>query len=54
MLLDGVGVRLGQDFEWTAGLDLSNPIGMAAGFDKNAEVPKPLSQMGFGMVEIGL
>jgi dihydroorotate dehydrogenase len=36
-----------------AGLDLSNPIGMAAGFDKNAEVPKPLSQMGFGMVEIG-
>ncbi|UYN99309.1 MAG: quinone-dependent dihydroorotate dehydrogenase [Devosia sp.] len=35
------------------GLDLSNPVGMAAGFDKNAEVPKPLAQVGFGMVEIG-
>jgi dihydroorotate dehydrogenase len=35
------------------GLDLANPIGMAAGFDKNAEVPKPLARMGFGMVEIG-
>jgi dihydroorotate dehydrogenase len=35
------------------GLDLSNPVGMAAGFDKNAEVPVPLGRMGFGMVEIG-
>lgn len=35
------------------GLDLSNPVGMAAGFDKNAEVPKPLARMGFGMVEVG-
>jgi len=35
------------------GLDLTNPIGMAAGFDKNAEVPRPLALMGFGMVEIG-
>ncbi len=35
------------------GLDLANPIGMAAGFDKNAEVPRPLALMGFGMVEIG-
>jgi len=35
------------------GLELSNPIGMAAGFDKNAEVPRPLALMGFGMVEIG-
>jgi dihydroorotate dehydrogenase len=35
------------------GLDLTNPVGMAAGFDKNAEVPRPLAQMGFGMVEIG-
>ncbi len=26
---------------------------MAAGFDKNAEVPQPLARMGFGMVEIG-
>jgi dihydroorotate dehydrogenase len=35
------------------GLDLGNPIGMAAGFDKNAEVPRPLALMGFGIVEIG-
>ena len=26
---------------------------MAAGFDKNGEVPRPLARMGFGMVEIG-
>lgn len=35
------------------GLDLTNPVGMAAGFDKNGEVPKPLARMGFGMVEVG-
>ncbi|MBE7734244.1 quinone-dependent dihydroorotate dehydrogenase [Devosia faecipullorum] len=35
------------------GLDLVNPVGMAAGFDKNAEVPRPLALLGFGMVEIG-
>src|SRR5690606_6331487 len=32
------------------GLDLSNPLGMAAGFDKNAEVPAPLMRMGMGFV----
>jgi dihydroorotate dehydrogenase len=36
-----------------AGLELSNPVGMAAGFDKNGEVPRALALMGFGMVEIG-
>ena len=36
-----------------AGLELSNPVGMAAGFDKNGEVPRSLARMGFGMVEIG-
>jgi dihydroorotate dehydrogenase len=36
-----------------AGLELNSPIGMAAGFDKNGEVPRPLALMGFGMVEIG-
>lgn len=35
------------------GLRLTNPIGMAAGFDKNAEVPRPLALMGFGLVEVG-
>ncbi len=36
-----------------AGLELSNPVGMAAGFDKNGEVPRALALMGFGLVEIG-
>jgi len=36
-----------------AGLDLPNPIGMAAGFDKNAEAPDALIAAGFGFVECG-
>ena len=36
-----------------AGLDFANPIGMAAGFDKNAEVPEALLKLGFGFTEIG-
>ena len=35
------------------GLDFSNPLGMAAGFDKNAEVVNPLLNLGFGFVEVG-
>jgi dihydroorotate dehydrogenase len=35
------------------GLDFPNPIGMAAGFDKNARVPRELLGMGFGFVEVG-
>ncbi len=35
------------------GLDFPNPVGIAAGFDKNAEVPDALLGMGFGFVEIG-
>ena len=36
-----------------AGLDLPSPIGLAAGFDKNAEVPDAILQMGFGFAEVG-
>lgn len=36
-----------------AGLSLPNPIGLAAGFDKNADALSPLSRAGFGFVEIG-
>lgn len=36
-----------------AGLDLPNPIGLAAGYDKNAEVTSALSRAGFGFVEVG-
>jgi dihydroorotate dehydrogenase len=35
------------------GLEFPNPIGMAAGFDKNAQVPNELFALGFGFVEIG-
>ena len=33
--------------------ELDNPIGIAAGFDKNAEVYNPLFRLGFGFVEVG-
>ena len=33
--------------------DLDNPVGMAAGFDKNAEVYNSLFKLGFGFVEVG-
>lgn len=36
-----------------AGIDLPNPVGLAAGFDKNAEALGPLSQAGFGFIEVG-
>ena len=36
-----------------AGLDFPTPIGLAAGFDKDAEVPEQMLSIGFGFVEIG-
>lgn len=36
-----------------AGLDLPNPVGLAAGFDKNATAIAPLSRAGFGFIEVG-
>ena len=36
-----------------AGLDLPNPVGLAAGYDKNAEALGPLSRAGFGFIEVG-
>ena len=35
------------------GKNIKNPIGVAAGFDKNAEVYNPLFNLGFGFVEVG-
>jgi dihydroorotate dehydrogenase len=35
------------------GLDFTNPVGLGAGFDKNALYLRELSAMGFGFVEIG-
>ena len=36
-----------------AGMALQNPVGLAAGFDKNATVVEPLSAAGFGFIEVG-
>lgn len=36
-----------------AGIDLPNPIGLAAGYDKNAVAIAPLSRAGFGFLELG-
>jgi len=35
------------------GLHFSNPVGLAAGFDKNIEVPNSFYALGFGHVEVG-
>ena len=36
-----------------AGLTFPNPVGLAAGFDKDAEVFEPMLSLGFGFVEVG-
>lgn len=41
---------LGQDF---ASLHFPNPVGLAAGYDKNAEVPLEILRLGFGFAEVG-
>jgi len=55
--LGGFGLRSGPDdpilATTIAGLALPNPLGLAAGFDKNARVPAAMLRMGFGFVEIG-
>ena len=35
------------------GLDLANPVGLAAGYDKDARVPDAMRRLGFGFVEVG-
>lgn len=35
------------------GKEFSNPVGLAAGFDKNADVIAPILKMGFGFTEVG-
>ena len=36
-----------------AGIEFENPVGLSAGFDKNAEAINGLSRMGFGFLELG-
>ncbi len=42
--------RLGVNL---AEIDFPNPVGLAAGFDKNGEVPDAILKLGFGFTEIG-
>jgi dihydroorotate dehydrogenase len=42
-----------QLFTTLCNMALVNPVGIAAGFDKNGEVPFQLAAAGFGMIEIG-
>ncbi|MBY0244391.1 MAG: quinone-dependent dihydroorotate dehydrogenase [Sphingobacteriaceae bacterium] len=35
------------------GIDFKNPVGLAAGFDKNGEYIEALSSLGFGFIEVG-
>jgi dihydroorotate dehydrogenase len=57
LLKAGLGPRAGADDPVLAidlaGLALPNPVGLAAGFDKNAEVAKAMLAAGFGFVECG-
>ena len=51
-----VGARTTRDARLkvtVCGLDFPNPLGMAAGYDKNAEVPDALLGLGFGFAEVG-
>ena len=36
-----------------AGIRFRNPVGLAAGFDKNCEAPLILARLGFGFLEMG-
>lgn len=53
----GLGPRAGGDppilATTLAGMSLPNPVGLAPGFDKNAEVFRPMLAAGFGFVECG-
>lgn len=56
LLLTPLGARSPRSFERPVeafGLRFHNPVGLAAGFDKNAELVKLLPYFGFGFVEIG-
>ena len=58
LLEAGLGPRVRPDPDpilrtRVAGIDLPNPLGLAAGFDKDARVPGPVLRMGFGFTEVG-
>ncbi|MFM5906603.1 MAG: quinone-dependent dihydroorotate dehydrogenase [Novosphingobium sp.] len=50
---DGTPPRPGALATTVCGIDFPNPLGMAPGFDKDAQVPDAVLGLGFGSVEIG-
>lgn len=56
-LKTGLGPRGRKDPEALSinvlGMNFPNPIGIAAGFDKNGEVPDAMLKLGFGFAEVG-
>jgi len=52
-LMDGTPPRAGILATSVAGIAFPNPLGMAAGFDKDGEVPDALLGLGFGFAEVG-
>ncbi len=62
LTLWGLAMGLGPRFDVAAdpalrvtllGLDFANPLGLAAGYDKNGRVIGPMLDLGFGFVEVG-
>ena len=58
LLKTGLGPKFARDAypalaTRVAGLAFSNPLGLAAGFDKNAKAPAACLDLGFGFVEVG-
>lgn len=55
-LVAGPGADNGRDnrlITEVAGVRFPNPVGLAAGFDKDAQLMRPLQKLGFGSVEVG-
>lgn len=53
-LVPGCGSDFGARLKLNvAGISFDNPLGMAAGYDKNGEVPDALLKLGFGFTEVG-
>ncbi|NVK26496.1 MAG: quinone-dependent dihydroorotate dehydrogenase [Flavobacteriia bacterium] len=59
--IPGVNAMVGSSFKYSNpklerevfGIKFPNPVGLAAGFDKDAKLFGPLSKYGFGFIEIG-
>ncbi|HEY8604568.1 quinone-dependent dihydroorotate dehydrogenase [Tsuneonella suprasediminis] len=51
--LVGRPANVGPLTSTVAGISFPNPLGMAAGFDKDGEVPDALLRLGFGFAEVG-